>query len=66
MILGQGNWGDVLMLRTITLGSCVSVQGLFVSQKADGRLEVRVDEKTFIGFPVPAAVRVHTGPVAAG
>lgn len=42
------------MLRTITLGSCVSVQGLVVGQMADGRLEVRVDEKTFVGMPVPA------------
>jgi hypothetical protein len=43
------------MLRTITLGSCVSVQGLVVGQQADGRLVIRVDEKTFVGFPVPAA-----------
>lgn len=50
------------MLRTITLGSCVSVQGLVVGQTADGRLEVRVDERTFVGFPVPVAV---AGPVPA-
>lgn len=54
------------MLRTITLGSCVSVQGLFVSQKADGRLEIRVDEKTFIGFPVPVAVRTPSVAATAG
>lgn len=43
------------MLRTITLGSCVSVQGLVVGQQADGKLMIRVDEKTFVGFPVVAA-----------
>lgn len=43
------------MLRTITLGSCVSVQGLVVGQLADGKIIVRVDEKNFIGFPVPMA-----------
>jgi hypothetical protein len=48
-------WETVPMLRTITLGSCVSVQGLVVGQQADGRLVIRVDEKTFVGFPVPAA-----------
>lgn len=40
------------MLRTITLGSCVSVQGVVVGQLADGKLMVKVDEKTFVGFPV--------------
>ena len=40
------------MLRTITLGSCVSVQGLQVGQMADGKIMVKVDEKTFVGYPV--------------
>lgn len=40
------------MLRTISLGSCVSVQGIVVGQMADGKLMVRVDEKTFVGHPV--------------
>ena len=48
------------MLRTITLGSCVSVQGVVVGQQADGKLVVRVDEKTFVGFPVSGA-RQTTG-----
>lgn len=43
------------MLRTITLGSCVSVQGVVVGQMADGKIMVKVDEKTFIGFPVAQA-----------
>lgn len=42
----------IAMLRTISLGSCISVQGLVVGQQADGRIIVRVDEKTFVGFPV--------------
>jgi len=41
------------MLRTITLGSCVSVQGMFIRQMDDGKIMVRVDEKTFVGVPVP-------------
>ncbi|MBL9055536.1 MAG: hypothetical protein JNJ84_04585 [Rhodobacteraceae bacterium] len=41
------------MLRTISVGSCVSVQGLMVAQLADGRIAVKVDDKTFVGRPVP-------------
>ena len=40
------------MLRTISLGSCVSVQGVVVAQLADGKLVIRVDDKTFVGYPV--------------
>jgi hypothetical protein len=40
------------MLRTISVGSCVSIQGLLVGQLADGKIMVKVDEKTFVGFPV--------------
>lgn len=40
------------MLRTIALGSCVSVQGIVVGQLADGKIVVKVDEKTFVGYPV--------------
>jgi hypothetical protein len=43
------------MLRTISLGSCVSVQGLVVGQQSDGKLIVRVDETTFTGYPVVQA-----------
>lgn len=41
------------MLRTISIGSCVSVQGLFVGQLADGKIMVKVDDKTFVGREVP-------------
>lgn len=40
------------MIRTISVGSCVSIQGLFVNQLADGKIVVKVDEKTFVGYPV--------------
>jgi hypothetical protein len=43
------------MLRTITLGSCVSVQGVFVANLSDGKIVVRVDEKNFVGYPVVSA-----------
>ena len=45
-------WGERSMLGTITLGSCVSVQGLIVGHMADGKIMVKVDEKTFVGYPV--------------
>lgn len=40
------------MLRTITIGSCVSVQGVVVAQLADGKITIRVDERDFTGYPV--------------
>lgn len=43
------------MLRTIVVGSCVSVQGLFVRALSDGKLVVKVDEKLFVGHPVSAS-----------
>lgn len=41
------------MLRTISIGSCVSVQGTFVRQLADGKVVVKVGDQTFAGRPVP-------------
>lgn len=40
------------MLRTITVGSCISVQGTFVEALANGRIVVRVGKRTFEGLPV--------------
>lgn len=40
------------MLRTITLGSCVSVQGTFVRDMPDGRIAVKVDDTVYSGTPV--------------
>ncbi len=43
------------MLRTISIGSCVSVQGVLVGKMPDGKLMVKVDDKTFVGHPVAQA-----------
>ncbi|WP_199221290.1 hypothetical protein [Maritimibacter sp. 55A14] len=40
------------MLRTIRLGSCVSVQGTLIRTLENGKLLVRVGERLFEGFPV--------------
>ena len=40
------------MLRTIMIGSCVSIQGIFVGQLAGGRIVVRVGKDVFAGRPV--------------
>lgn len=40
------------MLRTIIIGSCISVQGIFVRALSDGKVAVRVDDKIFAGRPV--------------
>ena len=40
------------MLKTILLGSCVSVQGIFVQAFKDGRIAVRVGSRVCRGFPV--------------
>ncbi|EPX82356.1 hypothetical protein [Salipiger mucosus] len=42
------------MLRTIVLGSCVSVQGLLENTLPDGRIAVRVGTQLFTGHPVAA------------
>lgn len=44
--------GSYAMLRTITLGSCVSVQGIFERQLDNGKILVRVGKLTFEGYPV--------------
>jgi len=40
------------MLRTITLGTCVSVQGTFERQLDNGKIVVRVGNAVFEGFPI--------------
>jgi hypothetical protein len=39
------------MIRTIVLGSCVWVQGLFVGHAPGGLITVRVGDRTFTGRP---------------
>lgn len=43
------------MLRTITIGSAISVQGVFVEALPDGRITVRVGSSEFSGLPVSKA-----------
>ena len=43
------------MLRTITVGSCVSIQGAFVKALPDGRIAVRVGNTVYKGYPVAKA-----------
>ena len=42
------------MLRTIIIGSCVSVQGVFVRNLPNGKIAVRVGDRVFTGYPVEA------------
>jgi hypothetical protein len=42
------------MLRTIKLGSCVSVQGIFVRTLANGKVLVRVGQRLYEGTPISA------------
>lgn len=43
------------MMRTIVLGSCVSVQGLYVRDLQNGRIVVRVGDRLYQGYPVDVA-----------
>ncbi|MCB1336839.1 MAG: hypothetical protein KDK10_05070 [Maritimibacter sp.] len=45
------------MVRTVTVGNYISVQGLWVRNLADGRMVVRVGQEEFVGHPVAKAVR---------
>ncbi|WP_255670558.1 hypothetical protein [Cognatishimia sp. F0-27] len=40
------------MLRTISLGTCVSVQGLLERHLPDGRIVVKVGNTAYTGTPV--------------
>ena len=40
------------MLRTVALGSCIFVQGLFLRNLANGKIAVQVDDRIFEGTPV--------------
>lgn len=47
------------MLRTIQIGSCMSVQGLLVRRLEDGRVVIRVDDKFYTGLPVERVTLSH-------
>lgn len=40
------------MVKTITVGDYITVQGVWVRNLADGRMVVRVGTKEYIGRPV--------------
>lgn len=40
------------MLRTIKIGSCMSVQGQLVRQLPDGRIVISVNDRLYQGTPV--------------
>lgn len=40
------------MIRTITVGSCISIQGMFERELGNGHIVVRVGELTFAGKAV--------------
>jgi hypothetical protein len=43
------------MIRTIIIGSCVSIQGTLVRALPDGKLVVKVGSQLFTGTPANAA-----------
>ena len=40
------------MLKTVTLGSSISIQGIFVKMLNCGRMQVRVGDRVYTGHPV--------------
>ena len=40
------------MLRTIQVGSCVSIQGNFVGLLTNGLIQIRVGDRVYSGRPV--------------
>jgi hypothetical protein len=45
----------IRMLRTIQIGTCMSVQGQLVRKLDDGRITIRVGAKLYTGTPVERA-----------
>ncbi len=44
------------MIKTIQVGSCVSVQGVFVRNAEDGKIVIRVGNRIYQGKPVAEPV----------
>ncbi|SEK73457.1 hypothetical protein SAMN05421666_0292 [Roseovarius nanhaiticus] len=40
------------MFRTIKLGTCVLIQGIFVRSLPDGRIQIADGDKVYTGLPV--------------
>ena len=52
MLQNETLWDEGFMLKTILLGSCVLVQGVFVRNLANGKITVRVGSRMYTGQPV--------------
>ncbi|SMX41342.1 hypothetical protein OCA8868_02483 [Octadecabacter ascidiaceicola] len=50
-IVSRVKWG-IMMLRTISVGTHVQVQGILVKTLANGRVVVSVGDREFEGTPV--------------
>lgn len=48
-------------IRTITVGSCISVQGNFERDLGNGHITVRVGQMTYTGKPVARQDKHFTG-----
>ncbi len=44
------------MLQTITVGSYILIQGLYVRSLPNGKTVIRVDDREFAGLPVKPKV----------
>ena len=45
-------WGGIEMIRTIIIGSCVSIQGIYVRTLTNGKIQVKVGPVAYKGYPV--------------
>lgn len=55
LMLAKSELGGVFgVLKTIIIGSCMSVQGILEKTLPDGRICVRVGGRIFTGLPVAA------------
>ncbi|MEM7640932.1 MAG: hypothetical protein AAF366_00215 [Pseudomonadota bacterium] len=43
------------MVRTVTIGEHISIQGIFVKMLECGKMQVRVGRRVFTGRPIMAA-----------
>ncbi len=50
-MFGHTSMGDMTVLTTVFIGTCVSIQGNFVRKLANGMVTVRVGDKLFTGRP---------------
>ncbi len=44
--------GRIIVYRTIIIGSCVAVQGLFLKSLANGSIAIKVGNQVFEGMPI--------------